>query len=68
MQTFLHLDHDLPDLPATLEGFGIAQAFDRFVYVCGGYDQSSPKSVTPPCSGCGKGSSINDITQFINNF
>ncbi len=48
------LDHDLPDLPANLEGFGIAQAYDRFVYVCGGYDQSSPKSVTPACSGCGK--------------
>ena len=47
-------DHDLPDLPENLEGFGIAQAFDRYVYICGGYDRSSTKSATPACSGCGK--------------
>ena len=35
------LDHDLPDNPVQLEGVGVAQAFDRFIYLCGGVDASS---------------------------
>ena len=36
-------------MPAKLEGFGIAQANDRYIYVCGGYDLATPKSTTPAC-------------------
>ena len=35
------LDHDMPELPVEAQGFGLAQAFDRFVYLCGGYDKST---------------------------
>ena len=34
------LDHDLPEMPTKLEGAGVAQAFDRFIYLCGGWDSS----------------------------
>jgi hypothetical protein len=47
-------DHDLPDIPAQLEGFGLAQGFDRFIYLCGGYDLASPKVATPDCQSCRK--------------
>ena len=28
--------HDLPDIPNVLEGFGLAQAYDRYIFLCGG--------------------------------
>ena len=31
----------LPDLPADLRGFGLVQAHDQFIYLCGGYTQLS---------------------------
>jgi hypothetical protein len=35
------LDHDMPDLPIEAQGYGLAQAYDRFVYLCGGYNRQS---------------------------
>jgi hypothetical protein len=29
-------DHDLPKLPQVVDGYALAQAFDRFVFMCGG--------------------------------
>jgi len=29
-------DHGLPDLPSEVQGFALTQAYDRFVYFCGG--------------------------------
>ena len=33
--------HDLPDLPKTLEGFGMASKKDRYIYVCGGQERDN---------------------------
>ena len=30
------LQHDLPDFPSKQEGFGLAQAYDRYIFKCGG--------------------------------
>ena len=35
------LGHDLPDHTVQAAGIGIAQANDRFIYLCGGYDGTS---------------------------
>ena len=34
-------DHGLPDIPVELDGFGLAQAHDRFIYLCGGRDATT---------------------------
>ena len=28
--------HDLPDIPYVMEGYGLAQAYDRYIFFCGG--------------------------------
>ena len=35
------LGHDLPDHTVQAAGIGITQAYDRFIYLCGGYDGTS---------------------------
>ncbi len=59
---FFVLDIDMPDIPAQLEGFGLAQAFDRYIYICGGFDLQSPKFPTE-CQSCCKKS----ISHFKSN-
>ena len=34
-------NHDMPNLPATIRNFGAAQAYDRFIVLCGGQDASN---------------------------
>jgi hypothetical protein len=34
-------DHDLPDLPEELEGFGMASRNNRYIYVCGGINRGA---------------------------
>ena len=34
-------NHDLPDLPEELEGFGMASRKGRYIYVCGGQNRGT---------------------------
>jgi hypothetical protein len=64
---FTVLDIDMPDIPAQLEGFGLAQAFDRYIYICGGFDLQSPK-VPTECQSCCKKSIkiiLIQVTKFL---
>ncbi len=30
------VDHDMPALPQIINGFALAQAYDKFIFMCGG--------------------------------
>ena len=34
-------NHNLPQSPKTLEGFGMASRKDRYIYICGGMERNS---------------------------
>ena len=44
------LGHDLPDHTVQAAGIGIAQAYDRFIYLCGGKDGTSNSFFKLPTS------------------
>jgi len=37
-------NHDMPKLPVAIRHFGVAQAYDRFIVLCGGQDVTNALS------------------------
>jgi hypothetical protein len=37
-------NHDMPKLPVAIRHFGVAQAYDRFIVLCGGQDNTDALS------------------------